>query len=794
MVRFANNAASYGAGLLLANTDTTTVDEQRLGGIDWSGYTGDGTGAGTNTEVYNRILAFVTDATGGTEDSRLDFYTMSAGTSTNVMSISSGNVGIGTTDPSAPLHLSATTGHLAYLRGSTANGYNDLLILNDQNTTSRAIQIGYSGSSYSGAYWTGGNTGEVGAVGTTGAYPLTFGTSNTQRMIITSSGNVGIGTTNPNEKLDIRDGKLVLSDSDIDHGMTGRIPTDVYGFFYPRSATLGGLAIEGDSDGDSYGLDLAGIIGSTNPTDTIAAILLTGAKKNTTDAQALGSGETVLQINNYTTSLMTVMGNGNLGIGTTNPGFLLDVAGGARQQQTVSWSFGGGAASDDQPTKNSAFYSQYGNYAVQKGQLYAPNGTYYGLIVGTSTANPWFEYKIGGTNISSIYVSATAANWADSSERTEYISYSVDNGANYTTLCSQTWTSGSDSCSGTISLSQSSSVLIKFGMSGTAPSYMVGWSNVTIKPTATSFAFMPGYNLTSNGAVYSNNGEFTNTNPSDLNLKYNINSLGNSLTQITQLRPVSFNWKSDGTTDYGFIAQEVESILPELVRTDQRTGMKGLLSIEFIPYLTKAIQDQQAIINDLNSRVANLEASSSGGLDDLVAEASTSSANTFSSIEITESLRTMDATISGTFKALGESFLGNTTIAGDLIVDGTLSFTGNSISSIGTLFLQNGPLDTLIDIFNGKVQIDNSGKVSMQKLAVSSDVLGTATIPAGEDLIVIDTETVTTNSKILVTPTTPTGKQSLIVSQKDPGVGFTVSLEETYSEDIEFDWFIIDTN
>jgi hypothetical protein len=70
------------------------------------------------------------------------------------------------------------------------------------------------------------------------------------------------------------------------------------------------------------------------------------------------------------------------------------------------------------------------------------------------------------------------------------------------------------------------------------------------------------------GTVYSNGGVLTNTNPSDERLKENIDDLEYGLAEILQLRPVSYNWINDSANQgkqFGFIAQEVQEIMPDLI-------------------------------------------------------------------------------------------------------------------------------------------------------------------------------------------------------------------------------------
>ena len=112
---------------------------------------------------------------------------------------------------------------------------------------------------------------------------------------------------------------LSFKSSDVAHGFTTDCETDTYTFAKKISAGLGGLKLVGLSDGDATGMQLEGWIGSTNPTDTTSAIILRGNKLSGTTTTALGNAETVLQVQNATTALATVLGNGNVGIGTTSP-------------------------------------------------------------------------------------------------------------------------------------------------------------------------------------------------------------------------------------------------------------------------------------------------------------------------------------------------------------------------------------------------------------------------------------------------------------------------------------------
>lgn len=99
---------------------------------------------------------------------------------------------------------------------------------------------------------------------------------------------------------------------------------------------------------------------------------------------------------------------------------------------------------------------------------------------------------------------------------------------------------------------------------------------------------------------------------SDERLKTNIENMSGSLEKINQLRTVAYNWKADPDNprkNYGFIAQEVENILPTLVSTDE-AGIKSMSMIGMIPFAIQAIQEQQQQIEALKNL---LSVNGSGG-------------------------------------------------------------------------------------------------------------------------------------------------------------------------------------
>ena len=106
----------------------------------------------------------------------------------------------------------------------------------------------------------------------------------------------------------------------------------------------------------------------------------------------------------------------------------------------------------------------------------------------------------------------------------------------------------------------------------------------------------------------------TTSTTSDLRLKENVTNLNNNLAIgiLSQLRPVSFTFKRDSTIfytskdssriHYGLIAQEVRTILPDLVSEDG-AGYLSVNYTELIPFLLQAINAQQTQIEALSEEI-----------------------------------------------------------------------------------------------------------------------------------------------------------------------------------------------
>jgi collagen type VII alpha len=85
---------------------------------------------------------------------------------------------------------------------------------------------------------------------------------------------------------------------------------------------------------------------------------------------------------------------------------------------------------------------------------------------------------------------------------------------------------------------------------------------------------------------------------SDARLKQNITNLGNAISIINALKPVTYQWNGGSDAQYGFIAQDVQAVLPDLVTTNS-DGYLSLSKDEILPFVVKSIQETNARIDGL---------------------------------------------------------------------------------------------------------------------------------------------------------------------------------------------------
>ena len=259
------------------------------------------------------------------------------------------------------------------------------------------------------------------------------------------------------------------------------------------------------------------------------------------------------------TQAMTLDASGNLGIGTSSPSYRLDVASAASTGIVARYTTTTGV-----PTYISSYGSTGGIFAESGGN------------------NGW------GYNASSNYI----VSFTNGSERMR-----IDS-------------------SGDLYLGTSASLAgrTRFNLAGVTSSINgFGIRNASDSGTIYSIYFQNASG-TLIGSINNNGSNTSYVTSSDYRLKENVAPMTGALNTIAQLKPVTYKWKSNGSDGQGFIAHELQAVVPDCVTgekdaVDEEGNPKyqGIDTSFLVATLTAAIQEQQAIIQSLTARIETLE-------------------------------------------------------------------------------------------------------------------------------------------------------------------------------------------
>jgi hypothetical protein len=334
------DGAVIGGSSAAAITGTTITATGDLTIADKIVHAGD-----TNTAIRFPAADTVTVETSGTERLRID---------------SSGNVGIGTTSPSVPLQV---VGDITFGSATVSAASYTLILFNGTSDTTIFRRYSNSGAEIR-------HTGGPFATVTQGADPLIFSTTATERMRILSGGNVGIGTTNPATTLDVN-GDVTITDKIIHSGDTNtairfpaadtvtvetagteRLRVTSTGFVglgtsNPRSGihvfgagqTTANITDAGDqaaflrvSQSSTAAGSGGGVIFASTQSDGANAVGMAAIKGILSNGSGNTTGDLAFSTRNATTDTalaerMRITSTGNVGIGTTSPAQALSVNG-----------------------------------------------------------------------------------------------------------------------------------------------------------------------------------------------------------------------------------------------------------------------------------------------------------------------------------------------------------------------------------------------------------------------------------------------------------------------------------
>ena len=117
------------------------------------------------------------------------------------------------------------------------------------------------------------------------------------------------------------------------------------------------------------------------------------------------------------------------------------------------------------------------------------------------------------------------------------------------------------------------------------------------------------------GSITSNGSTTAYNTTSDYRLKENVQPMIGGLSTVAALKPVTYDWISNGSAGEGFIAHELQAVIPDAVagekdavNEDGSIKPQGVDFGKIVPHLVAAMQEQQATIQELTTRLAALEA------------------------------------------------------------------------------------------------------------------------------------------------------------------------------------------
>lgn len=131
------------------------------------------------------------------------------------------------------------------------------------------------------------------------------------------------------------------------------------------------------------------------------------------------------------------------------------------------------------------------------------------------------------------------------------------------------------------------------------------------------------YGSTQIGSIQGNNTATSYNTSSDYRLKNSIAPMTGALEKVAALKPCTYKWNADNSDGEGFIAHELAEVIPHAVTGEKdavetyvdengneqtRPIYQGIDTSFLVATLTAAIQEQQALINNLTERLAALEA------------------------------------------------------------------------------------------------------------------------------------------------------------------------------------------
>ena len=413
----------------------------------------------------------------------------------------------------------------------------------------------------------------------------------TQAMTLDASGNLGIGTTTPNDRFDVR---FSSGNGSVRFGVISNNNVKIYN-------TTGDIRLASSDASSDVSLDSQrNVIFNTANAERMRLDSSGNLGLGVTPS-AWSSGK-VLEIGNTGNS---VWGNSTANFYLTentyyNGGWKYASSNGAATYQMLTnshiWSIAPSGTAGNPITFTQAMtLDASGNLGIgQSSPSYKLDVS--GIVRISNGGDSYFGF---GANKDNYFTTGTTSGiqvWRNSAG-TEYMR--ID-------------TSGTLLCKGSNTINSVASVVASFGGGGQTAAIQVNSYNDASKQFVIS-------NNNGNTSVYSGNGSagvnlFQNGSSwsafSDERIKDIIEPITDAASKVSTLRTVIGKYKTDdeGTRRPFLIAQDVQAVLPEAIKvSEDEIGTLNLSYTDIIPLLVAAIKEQQAIIEQLKADVAALK-------------------------------------------------------------------------------------------------------------------------------------------------------------------------------------------
>ena len=372
---------------------------------------------------------------------------------------------------------------------------------------------------------------------------------------------------------------------------------------------------------------LDGTLGITSPAETVQGALTTTGNtilgNASTDTLNVGNGGLVKDA------------SGNVGIGTASPesfganthSLTLD---GTGSYNGVAWRSNGTVVALGYTNSTAGFI--LGTEGAIPLSL-ATNGTERMRIdstgkVGIGTASPMYDLQVGSTSANLALGGALTTNatsrlkFLGSNTVTNWQISQNDSIVGAFEIIPSTAAGGSTFTTPAVVISSGGDVGINFNPTGNAR-FVIGY-NGTAQPgirtydsyatAGTNNAWSIMRNSAQVGTVTTTLSTTAYNTSSDYRLKNTIAPMTDALAKVAQLKPVTYKWKADGSDGQGFIAHELQAVVPDCVTGEKdavdaegKPVHQGIDTSFLVATLTAAIQEQQSLIIQLQADVAALK-------------------------------------------------------------------------------------------------------------------------------------------------------------------------------------------